>query len=75
MKLPRGRAARVLDDIRVWLAAGDTATTIEAKLLDQYGVPPLVACEGEAHRAPAHHDNCLTCAPRWGFTGEFVSIT
>lgn len=26
----------------------------------------LVPCDGEAHRNP-HIDNCLTCAPRWGF--------
>jgi len=23
-------------------------------------------CSGEAHRAPAHHDSCMLCAPLWG---------
>jgi len=34
---------------------------------------PLEVCRGEAH-SNLNIDNCLTCAPRWGWTGPEVKI-
>lgn len=38
--------------------------------LDQF---PLEECTGEAHSS-AHIDNCMACAPRWGWVGATVKV-
>jgi hypothetical protein len=43
------------------------------ELLMEAGIPALAPCEGEAH-SNAHIDNCLSCAPRWGYVGPEVKI-
>ena len=42
-------------------------------LLVEAGIPPLKPCDGEAH-SNAHIDNCVTCAPRWGYVGPEVKV-
>lgn len=72
--MKRGQAEEMLDCIRVSLARGMTATTLEALLTRKYGIAPLQPCAGEAHRN-LHIDYCTTCAPRWGIIGPRIKIT
>jgi hypothetical protein len=90
-KIRRGDAARLLDKILVELAAADTALTTAGDdpeyralaetlsklqgLVERAGLTPLQPCHSEAQSNPMHHDNCMACAPRWGFTGPMVKIT
>jgi hypothetical protein len=70
----RKRVQHMIDAIRVALACGVTPKSIELLLQREYQVEPLAACPGMAHSNP-HVDNCLICAPRWGWTGEEVKVT
>lgn len=71
MKLRRSRAADLIDKVRAALAARQSPEDIEAMLARQYGIEPLKGCNGAAHDNP-YIDNCGTCMPRWGWTGEKV---
>lgn len=35
---------------------------------------PLEPCGGEAHSNP-YTDNCMLCAPRWGWIGAFEAVS
>ncbi len=72
--MARGRAADLIDYVRVALANRTLPDIIEAHLKDQFGVEPLKRCDGEAH-GNAHIDNCGTCMPRWGWTGPRIKVT
>jgi hypothetical protein len=76
MKLKPTQLRAALEFLRVQLAEAvakgdDNAKRLEAALDFKFGIKPLEACHGEAHSNP-HIDNCMTCAPRWGWTGEKV---
>lgn len=77
--MSREAMAELLDKIREDLAARVAPEEIERRLAGaRFGyaynhpgwpaLPPLSVCEGSAHANP-HIDNCLSCAPRWGFLG------
>jgi hypothetical protein len=78
-KLTPTRMRALLDELRALMtAAVHTPPSAESsppehglhrQLLDKfadYGIPPLVRCDGEAH-SNAFIDNCHACAPRWGW--------
>lgn len=82
--LTRTQAARVIERLRTAIAeshashghGGDGHIRYDylARILrDETGgaVPDLSRCEGEHH---AYVDNCMTCAPRWGWVGPEVKI-
>jgi hypothetical protein len=74
MKIKRSEAALLIDKVRVMLADRASPETIEDMLMDRYGIPPLKPCTGEAHSNP-FIDNCMCCAPRWGWQGEEVKVS
>jgi hypothetical protein len=74
MKISRSRAADIIENVRVMIAIGLTSADISRLLKEKYDIAPLERCEGSAHSNP-HIDNCLQCAPRWGWTGEKVEVT
>jgi hypothetical protein len=71
MRLKPTQLRAVVDAVRVALAEERDARQIEAMLDHRFGIEPLARCRGAAHENP-HIDNCMTCAPRWGWTGEKV---
>lgn len=82
----RKQAAALIDDIRVLAAQAQAVAELPAgqvhagildnllELLERAGLKPLEPCGGEAHSNP-FIDNCMRCAPRWGWLGgkEVVS--
>ncbi len=72
--MKRSKAEDVLDYVRSALALKIPHERIEHKLMSQYGVEPMVTCDGEAHQNP-YIDHCHHCAPRWGVKGTKVKIT
>jgi hypothetical protein len=71
----RAQAVLLIDEIRGLAAKEASGTAIRlSEMLERYGVPPLTVCTGEAH-SNAFIDNCMACAPRWGFVGKAVRIT
>jgi len=68
------RAEDLLDQLRVMLAAGHSATHIQRELRIKHGLEPLEACPGEAH-SDLFIDHCSQCAPRWGWLGKRERIT
>lgn len=74
--MKRSQAAALIDQLREMAALPDrtyTATEL-GDLLAQFNVAPLKVCTGEAH-SNAFIDNCMVCAPRWGFVGPAVRVT
>lgn len=76
--MKRSKAAGLIDDIRVLAARGadpgcDLGSLLACVLVD-YGLAPLVQCHGEAH-SNLHIDNCMACAPRWGYVGAKEKVT
>ena len=74
--MKRSQAALMIDELREMAAKSDrtyTATEL-GDWLAQHNVPPLEICTGEAH-SNAFIDNCMVCAPRWGFVGKAVKVT
>ncbi len=74
--MKRSQAAALIDQLREMAARTDrtyTATEL-GDMLAQFGIPPLEVCNGEAH-SNAFIDNCMVCAPRWGFVGKAVKVT
>lgn len=72
--MKRSQAADLIDELREIVAhrqALRVAVPLHRleSLLAKYNLEPLQPCEGEAH-SNAHIDNCMRCAPRWGFVGE-----
>lgn len=65
--MKRSQAAELIDDLRK-IGAWDDAPAAVLALLDKYHLEPLKRCTGEAH-SNAFIDNCMVCAPRWGFVG------
>lgn len=74
MKVKRSKAAFILDYLRVAMAERTSPEEMEQYLQKQFGIVPLVICDGEAHTNPLI-DNCLQCIPRWGFLGDKIEIT
>lgn len=74
IKMPRSKVAGMLDKVRQWLAEGVDAHEIERRMAMNFSVEPLQPCDGEAH-SNAHIDNCMCCAPRWGFVGPAIQVT
>jgi hypothetical protein len=72
--MKRSHAVQMIDQIRVMLASGTPTTIIALTLEQEFQIPPLVPCTGEAHSNP-HIDNCRSCAPRWGWVGDKIKIT
>ncbi len=74
--MKRSQAADLIDALRQMAANHDQAYTSRelGDLLAQYNLTPLEPCDGEAHRN-AHIDNCMRCAPRWGFVGRKEPVT
>lgn len=70
--MKRSQAEKLIDRIRE-IAAKPTADIALIRALEDAGIGPLVKCEGEAHSNP-FIDNCMTCAPRWGFVGKAVKV-
>lgn len=74
--MKRSQAARLIDELREMAARTDrtyTATEL-GDWLAQHGIAPLEVCTGEAHSNP-FIDNCMVCAPRWGFVGKAIKVT
>lgn len=80
--ITRTRAAELIDRLRSMLASVGTddqrsaqalAIEIERVLHNEFQIPELVACRGEAH-SNAYIDNCAVCMPRWGFVGPKVRV-
>jgi hypothetical protein len=78
----RRDAARLLDrwleHLALWEDPDfrpDAAAIVRALAADieRAQLTKLAPCRGEAHSNP-HIDNCLTCAPRWGFVGPKVKV-
>lgn len=74
--MKRSQAAKLIDELREMAARTDrTYTAAElGDWLAQHDVQPLTVCTGEAH-SNAFIDNCMVCAPRWGFVGKAVKVT
>src|ERR1700722_7957428 len=66
-------ATQILQDIRDALCERKPPEEIEQMLKDVYDIDPIRKCEGEAHANP-FIDNCMVCAPRWGFAGVHVLV-
>lgn len=77
--MKRSKAADLIDDLRQLAADGPRGDPAKdwgrwRTLLESYGLPPLEPCGGEAH-SNAFIDNCMRCAPRWGFVGKKEPVT
>ena len=72
--MTRTHAANALDFIRTALANRISPEKLEQELQHRFGIVPLQHCDGEAH-SNAYIDNCMVCAPRWGFIGDIIKIT
>lgn len=73
-KLPRKDVARAFDRVRSMLALRIAPEAIERVLVEEFNIPALVDCTGEAH-SNSYIDNCGLCAPRWGIMGAELKIT
>jgi len=79
--MKRKQATALIDEIRIAIASVKedgkshqwAFETID-ELLIVAGLPQLKRCEGEAH-SNAFIDNCMVCAPRWGWCGKLEKIT
>lgn len=72
MKIKRSDAANLIEELRTLAAnKGDERLV---RLLKAANIPPLTACDGEAH-TNGYIDHCGSCMPRWGWCGEPVKIT
>ena len=74
--MKRSQAEKLIDELRAMAAQSDrsyTATEL-GDWLAQYHLTPLEVCGGEAH-SNAFIDNCMRCAPRWGFVGAKERVT
>ncbi len=82
--MKRKQAERLIDDIRVIAASASLHPEHEADMarhmraliavLDQHHLPSLEQCDGESH-SKAFIDNCMRCAPRWGWVGKVEKVT
>jgi len=72
--MKRSKAADLIDDLRTLPRHGSDPAANLLALLSRYGLDPLEECGGEAH-SNAHIDNCMRCAPRWGFVGKKEPVT
>jgi hypothetical protein len=74
----RSKAADLIDRIREIAADTERSPELAIRnlrmLLESAGMSPLTACGGEAH-SNAFIDNCMRCAPRWGFVGKKEPVT
>ena len=82
----RKQATALIDEIRTLAAeaqrvaevpAGQVHTGLLAnlvELLEHRGLKPLEPCGGEAHSNP-FIDNCMRCAPRWGWVGPVEVVS
>lgn len=77
IKITRRSAAALLDAVRELLARRTSPEQIELVLQEQYQIDPLTSCNGEAHlpEVAGNIDNCMVCAPRWGWAGPRIKIT
>ena len=75
--LSRTQAAELIDRVRQLLVDPIHEVTVEAAiremLVEQFCIPPLQKCNGEAH-SNAFIDNCGSCMPRWGVTGKLLKV-
>lgn len=74
--MKRSQAAALIDRLREMATRTErtyTATEL-GDLLAQFNIAPLEVCTGEAH-SNAFIDNCMVCAPRWGFVGKATKVT
>lgn len=77
INLTRTQAAKLIEELREKIA-GMRSESLEDKgalimILAKRGIEPLRQCEGDAHSNP-HIDNCMRCAPRWGWLGSKVVV-
>jgi hypothetical protein len=74
--MKRSKAADLIDKIREMASLTDRTYSASelGDLLAQYNLAPLEPCGGEAH-SNAFIDNCMRCAPRWGFVGKKEPVT
>ena len=72
--MKRSQAADLIDELRLLEAANRSigSETVPLwrvqEMLTKAGLQPLERCDGEAH-SNAFIDNCMRCAPRWGYVG------
>lgn len=74
--ITRTQAAKLIEELRE-IAAGDKPLSARhiADRLALYGIDPLVPCSAQAHQPGGGYiDNCMCCAPRWGFTGSTLKV-
>lgn len=74
----RKQATELIDDVRCLVAQALAHPQHDRELarllrafcaqFERYHLPALTPCEGEAH-SNAFIDNCMRCAPRWGWVG------
>jgi len=57
---------QVIEEIREALANRRRDAVQVQEILEKHGIPALIPCGGEAH-SNACIDNCMVCAPRWGW--------
>ena len=76
--MKRSQAEKLIDDMRKYAAGGvphgQALDRALIALLEHYHLTPLERCTGEAH-SNAFIDNCMVCAPRWGFVGPREKVT
>lgn len=73
--MSRSEAATFIETVRRILAedeGADVAVALRHAVADLH-IEPLQPCKGEAHRN-AYIDNCMSCAPRWGWVGAVVKV-
>lgn len=81
IRIGRTEAAELIEALRVMIAERVPHEAMERLLSRESGngsgcrsvIPPLRPCNGGAHSDP-FIDNCLSCAPRWGWTGGRVVV-
>lgn len=66
-------ATDIIETIRLYFAERASSEDIEKDLQSRFGIEPITKCNGEAHSNP-FIDNCMCCAPRWGFSGPKVIV-
>lgn len=84
INITRTQATQLFERIRTIVAGGNDQTAEQIRLLlaaQPYefskgnipAIPNFEPCGGEAHSNP-FIDNCMRCAPRWGWVGPSVRI-
>jgi hypothetical protein len=67
-------ATDIIETVRQYLAERVAPEVIEKDLQERFKIDPITKCTGEAHSNPMGYDHCMSCMPRWGWSGPKITV-